>query len=467
VELINTIQRNNGEVAEVIERKRGEATYFVRRYPEASHHAPDAFVNFGDGTFAISNSEELVHSVIDRKGGAAPAAGAGSGILERFAVVDRQLPERALARVFVDARLFRRLIENSPRPRSPGEAVIAGYIAALDSAGAALVVSDDRISLEMADAFTPGKLPEFIRRAAETRSPETVGFPFDRLPSTALGAGVVQLDLTALYTFAQGLVPESDRSKLTSAETVLRGILLGQDLKTRILPGMGPRFLAYVDIPTDLNPKEGAAGGPGGNWPFPTVLAVELPGEPKASEGSDAHRPSASVADALDNGLNTLLALVSLDEKRVGTGSRIVTRDAAGAVVKTLEPSVPMAYAVDRSGGRVVVGNSAAAVERYVTATRSPQPGGRFGALKARAFDKAHSWFCFDLAAVQTAVEANRARLIEQIASREHRSPEDVGRDVDQMLSLMRLFDAAYMTFRLDVSSPTLLHSIGVLARPQ
>ena len=60
----------------------------------------------------------------------------------------------------------------------------------------------------------------------------------------------------------------------------------------------------------------------------------------------------------------------------------------------------------------------------------------------------------------------HRARLIEVTASKEHRSREDVTRDLDQMLSLARLFDAAYLTVRFEPHSQTILHTLGLLVRP-
>ena len=76
--------------------------------------------------------------------------------------------------------------------------------------------------------------------------------------------------------------------------------------------------------------------------------------------------------------------------------------------IKTLDPPVPFAYAVDRAGRRLVVGNSVAAVERYLAAGSDPEAGSRFRRLQATAFADAHSFLCLDLAAVQTAVETHR-----------------------------------------------------------
>ena len=88
-----------------------------------------------------------------------------------------------------------------------------------------------------------------------------------------------------------------------------------------------------------------------------------------------------------------------------GPAARIVTREVAGVAIKTLDPPVPFAYAVDRPAAA----SSSATRQPPWSATwpraLDPQAGSRFRRLKATAFADAHSWFCLDLAAVQATVE--------------------------------------------------------------
>jgi hypothetical protein len=62
--------------------------------------------------------------------------------------------------------------------------------------------------------------------------------------------------------------------------------------------------------------------------------------------------------------------------------------------------------------------------------------------------------------------EKHRDRLTKIIATKENRSAEEVSRDLDQVIALARLFDAAFVTRRVDAASATIHHSLGVLARP-
>jgi len=133
--------------------------------------------------------------------------------------------------------------------------------------------------------------------------------------------------------------------------------------------------------------------------------------------------------------------------------------------VKTLEPPIPFAYAVDRAGHRLVLGDSAGAVERYLACGADPQAGARFRELQARAFPEAHSFVCLDLAAVGAMIATHRDRILGLLANQEHRSRDDVAHDLDQFLALSRLFDAAYLTSRIESDSATVFHALGLLPR--
>jgi hypothetical protein len=465
--VINSIQTGNGEIASVMERSYRETSYFVRMYPAGSNRPPDAFVTFADGTFAISNSLQLIHHVIDQKLGAAGGASAiaaDRGLSERFQATSRRLPDRALARLFFDPRLAEKLLKNDPKPRAAGEAALERFISSLDSAGAALVIRDGNVAVHIAEIFEPSKFHELLDRW--TGGSSLTAARLDHVPSTTWAVGSIRLDFTALYQTLLEMAPEEQKHRVPAAETVLRGLLLGQDLRTRVLPALGPRVLAVLDAPVDGAPRSETDRFPGRNWPFPTVLALELGPEPEPKQSRDSSKlPQAPVADALDNVLNTLLAFVTFDE-RLGQGrAKIVSRQVAGLTVKSLDPQIPFAYAVDRAGHRLVLGNSLAAVERYLAASADPLAGTRFRRLQARGFAEAQSFLCLDLAAVEAMITKHRERLTETIAGQEHRSRQDVAHDLDQVVALSQLFDAAFVTNRIDANSATVFHALGLLAR--
>lgn len=465
IDLVNTTQKQNGEITAVVERKRGDISYFVREFPAGSDHLPEAYVTFPDGIFAISNGVDLMAEFIDLKARKADdSAHAPASLMDspRFQALDHRLPARALARLYIDPRLAERLLKSAPRPRSPGEALIGRYIAALESAGAALVVREGHVALQTAEIFEPRKFREVIGggTARSTSTPPRL----DRVPATALAVGSLRVDFAALYRILLQLVPEPEQPRLANAETALKGIFLGQDPRTRILPGLGPRILAFAEAPADWEPRSKPDLPASRNWPFPSVVALELQADPdRHASSSKSEQPT--VADALDNALNTLLALVTFDGKFAQSRSRIVTREVSGVTVKTLDPPVPFAYAVDRAGHRLVLGDSAGAVVRYVASGSDPAAGARFRHLQALAFPDAHSFLCLDLAAVGTMIETHRDRITGILANQEHRSRDEVAHDLDQFLALSRLFEAAYLTNRIDTDSATVFHALGLLAR--
>ncbi len=192
----------------------------------------------------------------------------------------------------------------------------------------------------------------------------------------------LQVDFAALYRFFLQTVPEPEQPRLANAEIALKGIFLGQDPRTRILPALGPRILACADAPADWEPGRKPDVPAGRTWPFPAVIALELQATPDQNTYYAMAARQATVADALDNALNTLLAIVTFNGKFAEARTRIVTHEVAGVTVKTLDPPVPFAYAVDRVGHRLVLGDSAGAVERYLACGADPTPEPGFGASR-------------------------------------------------------------------------------------
>jgi len=111
------------------------------------------------------------------------------------------------------------------------------------------------------------------------------------------------------------VVPASEQPRLANAEIALKGLLLGQEPRTRILPALGPQVLACAAAPADWQPGRKPDSTAGRAWPFPTVIALELQaaGDQNPNDARAAGQPS--VADTLENALNTLLAVVSFNGK--------------------------------------------------------------------------------------------------------------------------------------------------------
>ena len=166
-------------------------------FPEGTGRLPDAYVMFPDGTFGISNDEGLIHHLIDRKAGAAGKAieageatttAASLADLPRFRALDRRLPDRAAARLFVDARRLSKLLATVPLPDKDEErrnlAIVQRLLGAIESAGAGLVVTDGRVVLHAAEIFDPQEFKKIFGkiRGSRTDEPSPPACPRARWP---------------------------------------------------------------------------------------------------------------------------------------------------------------------------------------------------------------------------------------------------------------------------------------------
>ncbi|WP_337173615.1 hypothetical protein [Paludisphaera sp.] len=450
---VNAAQKQNGEVAEIVEAKRGDVGYSTRRYPEGSGRPSEVYALFPDGVFALSNSEEAVLELIDRKSG----AGRGPSFVEAdgFSEVAAALSGRPLARAFISAEVLRRAVEDLPPPTDAGGRVAAKAIrdrlGDLNQIGAALDFDGVKLQVRLLQAFKPDALkrPGGVAFTPVHPTGGRSGGPGPRmmaLPETAVAAASFRIDAPAVYRSFVALIPKEDRPRAAKLETIADALLLGRSLRGEILPALGPRAVIYLDAPAASAPSPG-------NFPLPVVAAVEI----------NQDGPAGVAAEAIENALRATLAALALDQKRVPATAQVATRDG----VTALDVPYPFAFAIDRQGRRLAVGSSADSVAEYLHAGAKPNAGERFRAIQAAAYPDCDSFFAADLPALGALAERHKDRLAAAVARRDGRKPEDAARDLDRLLAAARLFDAAYLAARFDDATSVLEHRIGLTARPQ
>ena len=295
IQVVNDKQKTSGELGQLTERQHGGTTYHMREFPPEPPRPPEWYVAYPDGTFAFSNSEALIQSVIDRKqrelsqstldaSHARPDAGVGTdrGLtdLARFQSVRHRQSDKALARLFVEPRQIERLIAGKPRPSKASDArimaMIEHYLSAVEYAGATLEWNDAGVVLHTVETLDRSKLePWLLRWAGNDLPPDAT---LSRVPATAIALASGHVDAAALYEALCLIVPDLDQAKLRNLETMLGGVLLGQDLRTRILPQLGPGLVAYVEPAPDVPDAERGAvvPTPPASRPFAQVLALSL-----------------------------------------------------------------------------------------------------------------------------------------------------------------------------------------------
>ena len=275
------------------------------------------------------------------------------------------------------------------------------------------------------------------------------------------------------YEALRQIVPDQDQAKLTNLESLLGGLLLGQDLRTRILPQLGPGVIAYVESPPDAS-NEGSnatATAPAPvtstSSPFAQVLVANLRkgGQPAADLGPVAG--GVTVAAAIENALRTVLSLAAMDDKRNNGRSHITTRSVAGASVTTLDSPIPFAYALDHAHSRMILGTSPGAVARYLDAASNPQAGERFRQFRARAFPDAETFLCVDLSALANLAGRRHDLLVELLATRKNQPAAEVEKDLAQVLAFARLFDAAFFTTSFERHAAAVHRRLGLISLEQ
>jgi hypothetical protein len=238
--------------------------------------------------------------------------------------------------------------------------------------------------------------------------------------------------------------------------------LLGQDLRTVILPRIGPGIVAYFDVaPETLGQAGSRATAPAEERGiFEPVMVVSLGGE-------ESPPRSPPIAAAVDNALRTVLAVTALDDKRASGQSRISTRTVAGVTITTLDPAIKFAYAVDHAQRRLVVSTSAAAVARYLESRDNSGSGDRFRRLRAMAFADANTYACIDLDAVNQVASTHRAGLLRILADRQNQPIDQVERDLAQVLALAKVFRAAFFATKLQADATVVRRGLGLIVRDQ
>jgi hypothetical protein len=369
----------------------------------------------------------------------------------------------------VDPRAIERLLSRAHRADKPADARIATllerYLSAVEYAGAALVCGADTIVVHSVESLDPSRVDAWLRRwASDARvfRPE-----LRRVPRSALALASAHAELPAMREVVYQVVPEADQQKIRHFEMLLTGLLLGQDIASRILPALGPGVIAYLDSPVEsaIAKIDGAMPAGGRVSLFPLVVVIDLSSESeRATKGAERQGPTALVvSDAIDNALRTVLTVAALDDKCGQGRARIATREIAGASVNTLDIPIPFAYALDRSAGRLVLGTSAVAVGRYLESGSDPEAGARFRDLQAAAFPGFSTFLCVDLDAMTRLATRHRERLAHTLAARQNRPPDEVGGDLEHVLALARLFRAAFVASRIEPDATAVYRTFGVV----
>jgi hypothetical protein len=466
IRVLNAVQQDNGELVRLAERTRAGVTYHEREFAPGTSRPTEWYVDYPDGTFVFTNSEKMIQAVIDHKAALAaseassakPPFEPGLGDLAKVQKALARLPSQGVARLLLNPRLLERSAANTADKQAvegPLPALFKRYLPAVEYVAATLEWSEAGIAVHTVETLEPEKLDPWIRRwAGDNRrfDPDLA-----RAPTGALAVACGRVDGSSLWDAIALVAGPDNQPKLANIEAALSGLLLGQDLRTAILPNLGPGVVAYIDPPSDADTAPRADAGGRAPWPLAIVIAFSV-NEPHPSA------PPVSVFDAVDNALRTVLAFSTLDEKRSLARARITTRTVAGVDVRAFDIPVPFAYAVDRVRKRVVVGTSAAAVTRFIECAADPKAGKNLRNRQKAALAGADTFLCVDFNALDRLAAAHRDRLVQTLAARHNRSVAEVEADLAHVLALARLFEAAIVTCRTEPDATAVYRSARLIA---
>ncbi len=313
--------------------------------------------------------------------------------------------------------------------------MLGRYLRTVEGIGLAIEWRDG-VLLHVHEVYDPKGLdPRLLRWAKSGSNPDALA---RRIPASAVAAAAAPVDLAATYDAIVELVPAAERPRLDLVFEALRGVLLGRDLRTQVLPRLGPAVIAYVEGPSS------------GSTRLPIVGVVELRDEPGER----------GVAAALDNALRTLLCLYALDPKHQATAVRVESRQAGPLRVTVLGgPNAPFAYGLGPDC--LVLGTSADAVARFGTS----EPDARLAPIKAAYFPDARAYAAVDIGLLARSARAHREPLARRLAAARGVAPDAAARDLDGALALLDPFDAAFLALAVDPGMAWVHQTVGLIGK--
>ncbi|MBY0397482.1 MAG: hypothetical protein K2X91_13590, partial [Thermoleophilia bacterium] len=238
---VNSSQRRGGELARLVDRSHAGVGYMVREFRPGGRPL-EFYVKLPGRVFAWSNSEDLIRGVIERQASDAPGLADDAAFRE----VREGLPDRPVAELHADPKFLRTVLAASPAETPDdrrSQALLVRYLEAVRRIGLALTWRGGP-ALHLEERLDPEKVPAPLRRWAGLAAGNDP-IPL-RVPATAVALAVAQIDADAAL---DGLIALSgvEPASLDALWTAGRGMLMGLDPRTQVLPFVGPLVSAYVE----------------------------------------------------------------------------------------------------------------------------------------------------------------------------------------------------------------------------
>ncbi|MCC7423699.1 MAG: DUF3352 domain-containing protein [Planctomycetaceae bacterium] len=459
---------NESEPTQVEARTHAGKSYARRVRTQRKDRPAETMFYFHEGTLlALSDREDLIRQTIDRIDGDVQRSIAVNSAWQSLHGAN----ESATVRALVQPQVWRKETE----PDRPDH--LPSLLRSWRTCEAITLAAqfDDGLIVQAA-AFFPkdSASPRWLRFIERSRG----AFPmFERIPAEALLVVATRVDLSETAALLEEMIPVNQRKPAARLRQIARGLLLGLDLPTDVLPNLGPEFTAWIAPSSSTD----ADGGKDNTFPWEAaaVWALNTPAVEKKPDGNGndatAKRSRASVPMAIDNALNTglnlLVAMFNADEKNAPAilqdetlpppASSPDAKDpspkerAAQGRLRWVEglPFVEPAFAA--SVDRLMFATNPEAIRRVLTAQKPDVTAtglaaqDAFRTVQKRMVGSPTQLAYVNVAGVRQSLEANMARIVRH-AEKSDEKGEEVEKKLGDMRDLLSLFDDVFLAFRLD-----------------
>ncbi len=439
IDAINDGERQAGTLVALDERKQGNRPYTVRRFARGTK--PDeAYAILPDQVFVWSNSEALVTGVLDRHDRHA-------GLLTDpdFSAVRSGLPAQAVVSFYVSGAFLRLIPTEMPDDGDPGQQLsvkaIRQYLDSIRYVGMSLRVDGD-LRLDSLERRDVAKLGPVAR--GETPSPPGDEGLLSRIPPDTIVLGSGQINFVAIKQAVLLWLNDKDRQKAEHLLQTLSGFTLARSVEDEVIPALGPGAVGVLAGPRSSGDQLGRP-----------VLLFGL-----------EFRGGEPMARSIENGVRSIFTLLALDPKRADENLQVSTSMVNDQPIMSLNGRISV-LAAGVGPSLLAMGNNPEAVAEFLDASNRPAHSRKPMALLDRQarFAKANAFVHVDLEAAHRLGTRIQGWLVRSVSKNRGGDEASARRDVEQVLGLMRLFRAGYLTRLVSDDLVTVRHSLVLVPR--
>lgn len=256
------------------------------------------------------------------------------------------------------------------------------------------------------------------------------------IPQDALLAVAGRHDLAGgMSALMAHVLDNKQREEWEKFRRITRGLLLGQDLFSDVLPTLGPNYGGYVIATPQAK---------SGEFPICFVGAVELP-QPEAAV---ANQPPLrkSIDNAVNTWMNYLAALHNSRHPR--TPVLIETSEETNVTLRWISGLKKIQPAYAMTNGHLLISSMQRTVDGFVELQPADSLGAQphFAAVAKDYFSKSDQVLYLNLVQMRKFLQEQRATVAAKIARAHSLSPQQAEQRLDRLNDLLRIFDAAFFT---------------------